>query len=109
MASALLLSFLMNFLIWNSQGAASKRFFRATMSIIKAHKPVCFRILEPKMSSTGANEVCFELGFDFWVHVEAVGMSGGIWVFWRNCLNISIIRTHPQFILLSVSDNRGKN
>lgn len=54
----------MKIIVWNCQGAASKRFFRAAMSIIKVHKPDCFCLLEPKMSGDNADKVCFKFGFE---------------------------------------------
>lgn len=51
------------------------------------------------MSGVGADEVCFKLSFDMWIRVEAVGMSGGIWVMWKNSLNVTVFQTHPHFIL----------
>lgn len=35
-------------------------------------------------------------------------MSGGIWVLWKDELNITIVRTNPQFILLNICD-QNKN
>lgn len=37
--------------------------------------------------------------------MEAVGFSGGIWVFWKDVVKIEVIETHRQFIVLKVSDN----
>lgn len=79
------------------------------MSLIKFYRLVCFFILETKLSGFGANDVCFKLGFDSWVRVEAVGMSSGIWVLWRNDISVSIYKTHRQFILLNMRDNQGKS
>lgn len=43
------------------------------------------------------------------LRVEAVGMSGGIWVLWKDSLKISVTRTNSQFVLLDVvSDNNVK-
>lgn len=98
--------FLMKIISWNCQRAASKRFMRAAMHFIKKYRPSCFCLLETKMSGQGAGDVCFRLGFDHWIRVEAVGMSGGIWVLWKDELNITVIRTHPQFMLFNISDHK---
>lgn len=95
----------MNIIVCNCQGAASKSFMRAAKLLIKNHRPLCFCLLEPKMSSHGAHEVCFRLGFDHWIRVEAVGMSGGIWVLWKEELSVTVTRTNPQFILLKICDH----
>ncbi|XP_031115795.1 uncharacterized protein LOC116019654 [Ipomoea triloba] len=46
-----------------------------------------------------------KLKFDNWIRVEALGFSGGIWLFWNNPLTVNIIFTDPQFILSQVKDN----
>nr|GMD68491.1 ribonuclease H [Ipomoea batatas] len=60
--------------------------------------------MEPKVSGAHANTICMKLGFLDWVRVEAVGFSGGIWVFWNKSSNVKVVATHPQFILLQVQD-----
>lgn len=35
------------------------------------------------MSGSGADNICNSMGFKSWVCVEAIGFSGGIWVFGR--------------------------
>lgn len=99
----------MKIIVWNCQGAASKRFLRAAKSIVNNHKPECLCILEPKTSGTNADDICFKIGFDFWVRVEAVGMSGGIWVLWQSSVHIDVTWTHPQFILLTFEDAHKGN
>lgn len=101
-SSFLSLSVPMNILVWNCQKAVSKRFLRAALSFIKTHKPVCFCIIEPKLSDLGADEACFKLGFDMWVRVETVGMSGGIWVMWKNSINITVRQTHRNSSFLTL-------
>nr|GMD60615.1 uncharacterized protein LOC109160503 [Ipomoea batatas] len=88
----------------NCQGATSKKFLRAAHSLIRQHRPVCFCILETKISGNGADEICLKLDFDNWIRVEAVGMSGGIWVFWNDSLKAKVLRTNPQFILMEIEN-----
>ncbi|XP_031124389.1 uncharacterized protein LOC116027103 [Ipomoea triloba] len=68
--------------------------------MIHSHRPDVLGLVEPKVSGSQANVICTKLGFSDWIRVEAVGFSGGIWVFWNNSLHISVIRTYPQFVLL---------
>ncbi|XP_019164336.1 PREDICTED: uncharacterized protein LOC109160503 [Ipomoea nil] len=98
----------MKIITWNCQGAASKRFLRAAMTIIRQHKPNCFCVLEPKSSGTGADETCIKLGFDQWLRVEAVGMSGGIWILWNDSLSLHNIRTNPQFVSMEIKNNNSR-
>ncbi|XP_031127770.1 uncharacterized protein LOC116029866 [Ipomoea triloba] len=89
-------------LVWNCQGAASRSFKRALSFLSLTHKPLIACLLEPKVSSSHANTICSSLGYEEWVRVEAVGFSGGIWVLWKDSINIEVIDTHPQFITLQV-------
>ncbi|XP_019163578.1 PREDICTED: uncharacterized protein LOC109159922 [Ipomoea nil] len=66
------------------------------------HKPCVISLFEPKVSGSHANDICSKIGFSDWIRVEAVGFSGGIWVFWKDPVRISVLRTHPQFILMQV-------
>lgn len=34
--------------------------------------------------------------------MEAIGFSGGIWVGWKDMIQVEIMSNHPQFILLWV-------
>ena len=73
--------------------------------LLKQHKPDILGLLEPKVSRSQADDVCQKLGFKEWIRVEAVGFSGGIWIFWNSSLVIDVVHTHPQFILLNVKPN----
>ena len=35
--------------------------------------------------------------------MEALGYSGGIWLLWKDHLDVSIFKTHPQFIHMKIS------
>lgn len=35
--------------------------------------------------------------------MEAVGFSGGLWIFWKENLEVNITTTHPQFVLMSIN------
>ncbi|XP_019179248.1 PREDICTED: uncharacterized protein LOC109174466 [Ipomoea nil] len=94
----------MIFLVWNCQGAASKAFRRIRKQFLCIHKPSFVCLLEPKVSGQQANEICFSLGFDDWMRVEAIGFSGGIWILWKSSIHIEVLDTHPQFISLQVQD-----
>lgn len=93
-------------MIWNCQGAASANFMRSLKSFIDIHKPDVLGLLEPKVYGAHADRVCMKIGFDEWVRVEAVGFSGGIWVFWRDRVRVEVRASHPQFLLLKAT--KGK-
>lgn len=64
-------------------------------------------LVETQVNGFRADMICLKMGFDNWFRVEAVGFSGGIWVFWNNSVGlVSFLSTHSQFIRFQV-DNRG--
>lgn len=59
-------------------------------------------MLKPRISGSSADKVCRSFGFDNWIRVEAIGFSGGIWVLWRDNLQVDIVTINPQFVLARV-------
>lgn len=80
---------------------------RAFKELVRMHKPDLVALFEPRISGSSADEVCKKTGFANWIRVEASGFSGGIWVLWNNSINIHIVRTDPQFVLMQVHDRVG--
>lgn len=58
-------------------------------------KQYIFSLLEPRVSGTKADEVIDKLDFQYSHRVEAIGFSGGIWIGWKNTINLEVIRNHP--------------
>lgn len=92
----------MSFIIWNCQGAGSKEFVRTARMFIKSHNPLIMGLLETKISGERANAICKKLNFNKWVRIEAIGFSGGIWILWRDEINVVVSHTHPQFAVLDI-------
>lgn len=65
--------------------------------------------METKISRLTADDVYLKLGFDNWVRVEALGFSGGIWVLWKEEVNIEILSSHPQFIHIEDIEHNGQS
>ncbi|XP_031116618.1 uncharacterized protein LOC116020273 [Ipomoea triloba] len=98
----------MKIITWNCHGAASKRFLRAAKWIVCKHRPNIFYLLETKMSSANADNVCIKLGFDKWARVEALGYSGSIWTLWYDILQVDILNSHPQFVHMAIKEISGR-
>lgn len=75
---------------------------RVLKDLLSVHKPKILGLLEPRVSGEHADTICKKIKFENWVRVEAVGFSGGIWVFWTNDCEVEIFYTHPQFIVLKL-------
>lgn len=89
---------------WNCQGAASKKLLRAVCFLVKTHNPKVLALFETKTSGVNADKVCKELKFNNWIRVEAIGFSGGIWLLWNDDLDLQIIYTHPQCIVMEIKE-----
>ncbi|XP_016722174.1 uncharacterized protein [Gossypium hirsutum] len=59
-------------------------------------------LLKPRVCGRKTDEVIDKLGFQYSHRVEAVEFSGGIWISWKNTVNLEVIRNHPQFILVRI-------
>ncbi|XP_031120966.1 uncharacterized protein LOC116024205 [Ipomoea triloba] len=90
-------------LSWNCQGAASSAFRCALLLLVKKVKVDMVGLMEQKISGCAVDKACKSFGFDNWLRVEAVGFSGGIWLLWRNTVNVDILATNPQFVLTRIS------
>ncbi|XP_031095268.1 uncharacterized protein LOC115999567 [Ipomoea triloba] len=86
------------------QGAVSRTFRRTLKQYCRDFSSNIICLLEPKTSGNQANNICFGLGFDEWVRIEAVGFSGGIWVLWNLPLKVVVMNKHSQFINLQVEE-----
>ena len=94
---------MINIMMWNTNGTASKVFSCTMKDLLRIHRPEILGLLEMKVSGFKADDICNKLGFDYWVRVEALGFNGGIWILWKDCYHVDVLKTHPQFIHLKVS------
>lgn len=92
----------MSIISWNCQGATSRDFNRVFKDMLRRHKPILVGLYEPKVSGTQADDIFCRVGLGKWLRVEAVGFIGGIWVFWTMEVEVEIVTSHLQFILLKV-------
>ncbi|KAA3479952.1 reverse transcriptase [Gossypium australe] len=88
----------------NGKGCVSRNFLRAFREYNAIHRPHIVCLVEPRVSGNKANIIIENLGLNFSHRVEAVGYSGGIWVGWKDSIQITIVRNHPQFIFLRVDN-----
>ncbi|XP_031095145.1 uncharacterized protein LOC115999435 [Ipomoea triloba] len=89
------------------QEAASKPFRATLKQYCRDYSPDLVCLLESKVSGDHANRISTSFGFEEWIRVEAVGFSGGIWVFWNHPLRIQVLNTHPQFVNLQVDEQNS--
>ena len=92
-------------IVWNCNGAASKSFLRTLKELLNRLKSGILGLVETKCIGDHTNTIYNPLGFEYWTCVEALGFSGGIWLFWKENLHLKIIKTHPQFLHVRVARN----
>ena len=103
---SIVLVFTMKFINWNCNGASSKSFLMTLKDLVNRPKPMLIiGLLETKCSGDHADTVCNSLGFAHWCRVEALGLSGGIWLLWKEDIDILILKTHPLFFHVKVSES----
>ncbi|KAL4325308.1 hypothetical protein GQ457_11G022240 [Hibiscus cannabinus] len=66
--------------------------------LTSSHVSDVLAIMEPRVSGLTADNFIRRAGFDYSYRVEANGFSGGIWVMWKNIVNIDVVAVDNQFI-----------
>lgn len=76
--------------------------------LLVCFKPAILLILEPRISTIEADDICRRLGKQDWVRSEAVGFSSGIWVMWnRDKISLRVVHVDKYFIHIIIEEGRG--
>lgn len=94
-------------MFWNCQRVLSQGFRRTFNGLVKNYNPTLVAVFEPRVSDIKADNLIRKSGFARSHRVEAMGFSGGIWLLWKEGLNVEIVMNHRQFIHFRVSNNSG--
>lgn len=92
---------------WNCRGAKNQQFMCNARNLIATFRPSIFIILEPRIGGVVADAICNRLGLRDWVHSDAEGFSGSLWVLY-NIEEISLKAVHIEkfFIHKLIDDGR---
>ncbi|XP_021754992.1 uncharacterized protein LOC110720298 [Chenopodium quinoa] len=91
-------------MIWNVQGAGSRNFVTNLKDLVKVNKPNVLALVETHMEGEQAVKIASILGYDGHTRTDAVGFSGGIWIYWRkDVVTVSPIFQHNQHITMEIS------
>lgn len=90
--------FMISVMFWNVQEAGSVSFKLSFYSLILSYKPSVVVLFERRISGKKADLFIKGNGFDRSHRVEAMGFTGGIWILWKNYLDIEVVFNHKQFI-----------
>ncbi|XP_074318455.1 uncharacterized protein LOC141655267 [Silene latifolia] len=94
------------FMVWNVQGTGSKNKISAIKEIVKTYKPTVLALVETHMGGDQAIKLGNILGYDGRTRVNAIGFSGGIWIYWKNdIVSVTPLTEHMQYITFEVARN----
>lgn len=88
---------------WNCRGLGRPATVRALRGFINKISPSIVFLMETKCNHNRVEEVRRRLNFHFAASFDAVGLSGGLAVLWKNDVNIVVERVSRYFIHLKCS------
>ncbi|XP_074296800.1 uncharacterized protein LOC141627423 [Silene latifolia] len=95
-------------MVWNIQGTGNRNKIAALKEVVKTYKPSILALVETHMGGDHAVNVQKIIGYDGHIRVDAIGFSGGIWVYWKtDLIKVEPVYEHAQFITLEVSRTGG--
>ncbi|XVF05051.1 hypothetical protein REPUB_Repub05bG0137700 [Reevesia pubescens] len=99
----------MTILLWNCKSIGRVKFRRYAKELIFVNKVKMLIIVEPRISRDTADNVIRELRFDGHTKVDAVGFSGGIWIFWRNNIgSVQVYAKESQILSIVITGTMGR-
>ena len=90
---------------WNVQEASSRDFKCSFRTIVKNYNHSLVVLMESRISGVKADKFIKKSGFDKSHCVEAVGFCRGIWLIWRNFIEVEVLLNHRQFIHFRICMN----
>jgi hypothetical protein len=82
----------MNILAWNCRGLARGPTIRALRALIRNYHPDLLFLSETKVSSSRFQPSLFGLGFSAWLEVPPSGLQGGLYLAWKNGVDVEPVR-----------------
>ncbi|KAG2706415.1 hypothetical protein I3760_05G103200 [Carya illinoinensis] len=98
----------MKCLSWNLRGLGNPRSIRTLRDLITKEAPDLFFWQKMKIKARQVEFCKFKFGFSNCFGVDCVGRSGGLVLFWKDELNLSIINYTHHHIHAIVTDCNGK-
>lgn len=93
-------------MVWNVQGADNKEFLATLKELLRINNPSVFALVETHVSSDHAERICKCTGYSDCLSMDAVGYSGGIWVFWKKDeTKVTVNNNSSQHITVVIERN----
>ncbi|XP_074306666.1 uncharacterized protein LOC141641923 [Silene latifolia] len=91
-------------MVWNVQGTGNKNKISAIKEVVRTYRPTVLALLETHKDGVHAENVRKILGYTGHARVDAIGFSGGIWLYWHpEVVSVSPITHHNQFITVEIA------
>ncbi|XP_059454884.1 uncharacterized protein LOC132185076 [Corylus avellana] len=88
----------MKVLAWNCRGLARGPTIRALRALIRTHHPDLIFLFETKIPSFHFRTSLFGLGFSKWLEVPPVGSQGGLFLSWKDDVDVEPVRLDKNCI-----------
>lgn len=92
----------MSLLSWNCQGAGNTETVQHLRELRRKFFPDILFLMETKQKKAYVTGLKVTLGYDNLFTVEPAGLSGGLALMWKNCLDIDILSSNKRVIDLKV-------
>lgn len=89
-------------LSWNCWGLGNHPTIRALKSFVRGTNPSILFLSETKMSETMSSQRVKQFGFHNACIVSSVGISGGLWLLWKDDVELEIISQSRNLIHIQI-------
>ncbi|CAI9102776.1 OLC1v1001101C1 [Oldenlandia corymbosa var. corymbosa] len=100
----IVLSMNLQLIVWNVQEAASPNFFNSFRLLISQYRPDVIAMLEPRIGGKDAESFIKKSRFGRSFRVEAQGFSGGIWVLWKDNVQLTVVACTRQLVHVKINE-----
>jgi uncharacterized membrane protein len=93
----------MSLLCWNCRGLGNPKVIRQVHCLVRVKKPRFVFLIETKVKSMKLQRLRCSIGFDGLFHVDPVGYSGGLVMFWKDDKEVQIVNFSQRHIMATIT------
>lgn len=86
--------------VWNCQGWGNLKFHRFLKEHLRDFYPDVVMLVETRISGLRVDKVIKCIGMSYFHRVKAKGFSCGIWVLWKDTVDVEVFHNDFQFVHL---------
>ncbi|KAL4367152.1 hypothetical protein GQ457_05G012660 [Hibiscus cannabinus] len=95
----------MAFLLWNCRGLGKASTFRALRNLVNKHKPSIVFLMETKQRKSKLDRLRSRLHFHGSFYIDPVGIAGGLALWWKEEINLTVLSSSKNYIDTSIAIN----